>query len=82
SFHKNGIKIYPTVITNWILNIQTETPVSKLQIISANGAMVFKKELTAFTGTTAISIPQFSKGIYIVQLHMIDGIKREKIIIE
>jgi len=82
SFRKKGIKIYPTVINNGILNIQTETPVYKLQIISANGAMVFRKELNAFTGTTAISIPRFSKGIYIVQLHINDGIKTEKIIIE
>jgi glucose/arabinose dehydrogenase len=82
SFHKKGFKIYPTLINNGILNIQTETPVSKLQIISANGAIVFKKELNAFTGTTAISIPQFSKGVYLVQLHMNDGIKAEKIIIE
>ena len=40
-------KIHPTVITNGILNIQTETPVNKLQLISANGAMVFRKELNA-----------------------------------
>ena len=79
---KSGIKIYPTVINNGILNIQTETPVNKLQIISANGGMVFRKELNAFTGTTAISLPQFSKGIYIVQLHMNNGIKTEKIIVE
>jgi hypothetical protein len=82
SSRKNGIKIYPTVISNGILNIQTETPVYKLQIISANGAMVFRKELNAFTGTTAISLPQFSKGIYIVQLHTNDRVKTEKIIIE
>jgi hypothetical protein len=82
SSRKNGIKIYPTVISNGILNIQTETPLHRFQIISANGAMVFKKELNAFTGTTAISIPQFSKGIYIIQLHMNDEIKIEKIIIE
>ncbi len=82
SFHKKGIKIYPTIITNGILNIQTETPASKLQIISSNGVIVFQKELNAFTGTTTIFIPQFLKGIYIVQLHLNDGIKREKIIIE
>src|SRR6186713_2345843 len=82
SSSKKGFKIYPTVIKNGILNIKTETPASKLQILSANGAMVFKKELNAFTGTTAISIPQFSKGIYIVQVHTNDGIKTEKIIIE
>jgi hypothetical protein len=64
------------------LNIQTETPVYKMQIIGANGAMVFQKELNAFTGTTTISIPQYSKGIYIIQLHMNNGIKTEKIIIE
>jgi hypothetical protein len=38
--------------------------------------------MNGFTGTTTISIPQYSKGIYIVQLHMNDGIKTEKIIIE
>jgi hypothetical protein len=53
-----------------------------MQIIGANGAMVFQKELNAFTGTTTISIPQYSKGIYIIQLHMNNGIKTEKIIIE
>ena len=82
SSHKKGFKIYPTLINNGILNIQTATPLSKLQILSANGAIVFKKELNAFTGTTAISIPQFSKGVYIVQLYMNDGMKSEKIIIE
>jgi hypothetical protein len=57
-------------------------PVYKMQIIGANGAMVFQKELNALTGTTTISIPQYSKGIYIIQLHMNNGIKTEKIIIE
>ena len=82
SSRKKGFKIYPTIITTGILNIQTETPASKLQIISANGAIVFRKELNGSAGTTAISIPQFSKGVYIVQLHMTEGIKREKIIIQ
>lgn len=82
STQKKGIKIYPTVLSNGILNIQTDKPVNKLQIISANGAMVFNKDLKAFTGTTAILIPQFSKGLYIVQLFTDDIIKREKIIIE
>jgi hypothetical protein len=82
STRKKGFKIYPTIVNNGILNIQTETPASKLHIISANGVMVFQKELNSFTGTTAISIPQFSKGIYIVQLYMNDEIKSEKIIIE
>jgi len=82
SSRKKGIKIYPTIINNGILNIQTEMPVYKMQIIGANGAMVFQKELNAFTGTTTISIPQYSKGIYIIQLHMNNGIKTEKIIIE
>lgn len=82
SSNKKGIKIFPTIITTGILNIQTETPATKLQIISANGALVFQKQLNGSTGTIAISIPQFSKGIYIVKLHMNDGIKREKIFIE
>jgi len=82
SSRKKGFKIYPTLIYNGILNIQTETPASKLQIMSANGVMVFQKEMNGFTGTTTIFIPQFSKGVYIVQLHLNDGIKSEKIIIE
>ena len=79
---KKGIKIYPTIINSGILNIQTGTPAYKLQILSANGAIVFQKELNGFTGTTTISIPQYSKGIYIVQLLLNEGIKTEKIIIE
>ena len=82
SSRKKGIKIFPTIINNGVLNIQTETPVYKLQMTSTNGAMVFRKELDSFTGATAISIPQFSKGVYIVQLHTKDGIKTEKIIIK
>ncbi|TMI97258.1 MAG: T9SS type A sorting domain-containing protein [Bacteroidetes bacterium] len=82
SSQKKGIKIYPTIINSGILNIQTGTPAYKLQILSANGAIVFQKELNGFTGTTTISIPQYSKGIYIVQLLLNEGIKTEKIIIE
>jgi hypothetical protein len=82
SSQKKGIKIYPTIVNNGILNIQTETPAYKLQIISANGVIVFQKELNGFTGTTTFSIPQYSKGIYIVQLLLNEGIKTEKIIIE
>ena len=79
---KNKIKIYPTIINNGILNIQTEKPLYKLHILNAGGSMLFQKEWNAFTGTTAISLPPFPKGIYIVQLHMETEIKREKIIIQ
>lgn len=79
---KNKIRIYPTVITNEIVNIQTGKPLSKFQILSANGAIVFQKEMNAFTGTTSVSIPQFSKGIYIVQLHIDNEVKHYKIIIK
>lgn len=82
SSRSKGAKIYPTVINNGILNIQTDKPAYKLQIISTNGAIVFQKQLDAFTGTTSVSIPKFSKGVYIAQLHLSDEIKREKIIIE
>ena len=79
---KHDVKIYPTVINNGMLNIQTGKPVNKIQVISANGSIVFQKEMAAFTGSTSISIPQFSKGVYIVQLYMENEVKRWKIIVE
>ena len=76
------IKIYPTVIQNRILNISVAQPVVTLQLINANGAVVFEKNLKGTLGTTAINLPFLGKGLYFVQVIREKGLKREKVVIE
>jgi len=79
---KNGIKIYPTIVRNGILNIETYQPLNKLQLVNSNGAVVFQKDLTGVSGTTAIQLPQLSKGIYFVRVTGNFEVIKEKVVIE
>lgn len=78
----NTIKIYPTVIRNGILNISLTQPAFALQLVNANGAVVFKKNLSGVFGTTTIALPVLSKGLYFVQVTTENGVKRKKVMIE
>ena len=78
----NFIQIYPTVIRNRILNISLTQPAQKVQIINANGAVVFEKNLQGVWGTTAIQLPALAKGMYYVQITGEKNLKRAKVVIE
>ncbi len=78
----NTIKIYPIIITNRILNVSVTQPAITLQLINANGTVVFEKNLKGVWGTTAISLPTLAKGLYYVQIMQGSGIKRVKVLIE
>jgi len=77
----NGIRIYPTVIWNGILNISLAQSAIKLQLFNADGIVVFEKNMKDVSGTIAIRLPSLNKGLYFVQVTGKNGIKREKIII-
>ncbi len=78
----NTIKIYPTIIQNGILNVSLTQPATSLQLINANGAVVFKKNLIGVLGTKVINLPPLAKGMYFVQVTEQNGLKQEKIVIE
>lgn len=74
------IKIYPTVITNRVLNISSPLPAGKLQLINAAGAVVFEKMLSPANAQT-IHLPILPGGIYVVQINSGNKISRRKIIV-
>ena len=78
----NNITIYPTIIRNGILNVKFTQPLTTLQLINANGAVVYKKNLKGVSGTTAISLPSLPKGLYYVQIIGDKSVKKEKVVIE
>ncbi|MEI3497866.1 MAG: T9SS type A sorting domain-containing protein [Barnesiella intestinihominis] len=65
----NSIQIYPTQVQN-TLNIQSESPVRKINIYSMTG----QKQLEANNpGTASIDISSLSNGIYIVEIFADNG---------
>ena len=77
-----GIRIYPTVIRNGILNLDLPGGADKVQVFSAGGTRVFERSLAGVSGTTAIALPSLGKGLYFVQVLYNNGVKREKVMIE
>ena len=65
----NSIRIYPTQVQN-TLNIQSESPVRKINIYSMTG----QKQLEANNpGTASVDISSLSNGIYIVEIFADNG---------
>ena len=65
----NSIRIYPTQVQN-TLNIQSESPVRKINIYSMTG----QKQLEANNpGTASVDISSLSNGIYIVEIFSDNG---------
>ena len=79
---RSGVRIYPSLVRDNIINIQSVRPAHRMQIMNTNGAVVFQKELNGVSGTSAIPVPKFTKGMYVVQLTLEGETVREKIIIE
>lgn len=78
----DGIKIYPTIVKDRIINLILPKAKEKLQIVNTNGAVVFEKDLKNISGTTAITLPALQKRMYIARVIGVDGIKTEKLFIE
>ncbi len=81
--NESGIRLYPTVITNRQFTLETlYEPLQRMQIIKANGTIIFKQELNGFTGSKQVFLPAFAKGVYIIEITGNNLTHREKIIIQ
>jgi len=79
----NKIRIYPTVISDGLLQIQTANEwVGAIQIISTSGAVVYSKTYSSFTGNLLVSLPPLAKGIYIVCIKTSKGNVYERVLVE
>ena len=82
SAKEGGIKIYPSVVRNGIINLELNGRMQKMQLVNSSGKLVFEKALKDISGTTAVNLPHLAKGLYIVQVIGEGGVMREKIMIE
>ena len=77
-----AIKVYPTIVSNNNINIDINQPVTELQIINTNGAVVYRKNLRGTTGNLPLTLPVLPKGVYVLRVGGPDIDVREKIIIQ
>jgi glucose/arabinose dehydrogenase len=78
---RGALKIYPTIITDRVLNLTLPVPAEKLQLINSNGAIVFEKALNNAMGASIVNLPVLSKGMYVVQVTGVNTVTRSKIIV-
>jgi glucose/arabinose dehydrogenase len=75
------IIVYPTVITNNMMNIVSVNPITQLDLYSTDGRRVFGKNVNGQTGYFSVALPSLTKGIYYLQLSGKELRQTEKIII-
>ena len=80
---RNTIRLYPTVITNSLLNVELNgRKAENITIINTNGMAVFKKDIRNAFEPLKINLPPLAKGIYIVELNADGILQREKIVVQ
>ena len=58
------VKIYPTVVTGDVVNINAAFPIERVTIVAADATQVFAKELNGVTDFLPLVIPSLNKGMY------------------
>lgn len=79
---KVNIKVYPTVVMNKSLYIESDKPVEQLVLFSVDGKQVFQTGLNNASGTINISIPDLQGGLYFVQLKLKDQFINSRILVQ
>lgn len=75
-------KIYPTAITNGIVNIISPQPVERVVVTNLCGMQVFTREMNGTSGYFNLTLPTLQKGMYIISLSGRDFRKTGKIFIQ
>jgi hypothetical protein len=85
-YHVNKITaffVYPSVITTHIMNIFLNDPFYSLEVVSLNGVVMLKQNLSGKTGRINIPLSaNLGAGMYIVQLRNYDKTITQKIMIQ
>jgi hypothetical protein len=63
------VKLYPTIVEGYTVNLLMYFPVHRINIISLDGRQVMQKELGGIAGTTQLAIPVLSKGTYLMTFY-------------
>jgi glucose/arabinose dehydrogenase len=82
SGNSNILRIYPSVVTDGILNITLPEPAKMVQLVNNNGAIVFRRNLTGDMTELSVKLPQLSKGMYTVRILIGNEIMTGRVVIE
>jgi hypothetical protein len=85
-FHINTITpfiVNPSVISTHIMNVFLHDPFYSLEVVSLNGTVMLKQNLSGKTGRVDIPLsPELSRGVYIVQFAGYDKTITQKVIVQ
>jgi len=73
--------IRPSYIDNKTLNVLLEEPFHSLELVSTNGSILFKKDISTQTGNFTIPMDTTASGMYIVRLQGENKIVNQKILV-
>jgi hypothetical protein len=80
---KSGsVKVYPTLIRDNKLDINSTTELSDLLIFDTGGRQVYNTRLNGQTGYISVRLPDMPKGIYYVKVKGPDHNSTQKIVIQ
>lgn len=75
--------VSPSVISNGVMNVNLKTFTYKsLELISINGTIILKKDVTAQSGNITIPLGKLTAGIYMVRLIGNQNTVTQKILVE
>lgn len=77
----NTAFIFPSVITDGILQLKIKEPYNVLELIASNGTIVMQKNLNGVTGDLSVPLISISKGVYIVKLKNQVSVLSQKIVV-
>jgi glucose/arabinose dehydrogenase len=74
--------IYPSLITNGIMVVHLDTPFNQVELISVNGSIVLKQDISGLTGRIDIPVPAIATGLYIARFKNNQETHLEKVVIK
>lgn len=75
------VTIYPTIVSNGLINVTINSPLKAVQLLNNNGATVFQKNMQGLVGNVPMQLPVLPKGVYVLRAIGNDFSINEKIII-
>jgi hypothetical protein len=79
---KGSIKVFPTVITSRVIQVTSDEPIMRVNIIDNNGKIVMSKQTGGQQGYFTVPLPAISKGLYFVQLETKAGTETVKVMVQ
>ena len=78
----NGIFIYPSLVTDGIMVLHLNEPFNLLELISTNGSIVLKQDISGQTGRIDIPVPALATGLYIARFKNNHATHSQKVVIK